>query len=116
MISGTRRKVAEQSEYRAQEGEMSFSPTPEQQEIRAAVTRLCERFGDEYWLKKDDEGGFPHEFHRAMAEAGGLGLAMPEGYGGGGVRVTKGPIPVEGGGGGGGGGAGGPPPPPATFV
>jgi hypothetical protein len=27
-------------------------PTPEQQEIRAAVARLCEQFGDQYWLKK----------------------------------------------------------------
>ena len=50
---------------------MTFGLTPEQQEIRAAVARLCERFGDEYWLKKDEEGGFPHEFHRAMAEAAG---------------------------------------------
>ena len=57
---------------------MAFALTPEQQEIRAAVSRLCERFDDEYWLKKDDEGGFPHEFHRAMAEAGWLGIAMPE--------------------------------------
>src|SRR5258708_40341590 len=67
---------------------MSFSLTPEQQDIRAAVTRLCERFGDEYWLKKDDEGGFPHEFHRAMAEAGWLGIAMPEAYGGRGAGLT----------------------------
>ena len=52
---------------------MSFTLTPEQQEIRAAVARLCARFGDEYWLKKDEEVGFPHEFHRAMAEAGSSG-------------------------------------------
>src|ERR1700738_541822 len=68
---------------------MSFSLTPEQQDIRAAVTRLCERFGDEYWLKKDDEGGFPHEFHRAMAEAGWLGIAMPEAYGGSGLWISE---------------------------
>ena len=67
---------------------MSFALTPDQLEIRAAVSRLCERFGDEYWLKKDDEGGFPHEFHRAMAEAGWLGIAMPEAYGGSGLGLA----------------------------
>src|ERR1700745_1889856 len=68
---------------------MSFTLTPEQQEIRAAVLRLCERFGDEYWLRKDEEGGFPHEFHRAMAEAGWLGIAMPEAYGGHGLGISQ---------------------------
>ena len=55
---------------------MTFTLSADQQEIRAAVFRLCERFGDEYWLKKDTEGGFPHEFHRAMAEAGWLGIDL----------------------------------------
>jgi acyl-CoA dehydrogenase len=68
---------------------MAFALTQSQQEIRAAVTRLCERFGDDYWLKKDEEGGFPHEFHRAMAEAGWLGVAMPEAYGGSGLGITE---------------------------
>ena len=68
---------------------MTFTLTPEQQEIRAAVARLCERFGDDYWLEKDDQGGFPHEFHRAMAEAGWLGVAMPEEYGGSGLGIAE---------------------------
>ncbi len=69
---------------------MTFALTPEQLEIRDAVARLCERFGDDYWLKKDTEGGFPHEFHRAMAEGGWLGVAMPEEFGGGGPRHHRG--------------------------
>src|SRR3981081_1711650 len=67
---------------------MTFALTAEQLEIREAVARLCQRFGDDYWLKKDSEGGFPHEFHRAMAEAGWLGVAMPEEYGGSGLGIT----------------------------
>src|SRR6266849_3299977 len=74
---------------------MSFSLTPEQLDIRAAVTRLCERFGDEYWLKKDDGGGFPHEFHRAMAEAGWLGIAMPEAYGGSGLGISEAAVMMQ---------------------
>jgi len=68
---------------------MTFALTAEQLEIREAVARLCQRFGDDYWLKKDTEGGFPHEFHRAMAEAGWLGVAMPEEYGGSGLGITE---------------------------
>src|SRR5437879_8367926 len=68
---------------------MTFALTAEQQEIREAVARLCQRFGDDYWLKKDSEGGFPHEFHQAMAEAGWLGVAMPEAYGGSGLGIAE---------------------------
>src|ERR1700732_1559475 len=68
---------------------MTFALTAEQLEIREAVARLCQRFGDDYWLKKDSEGSFPHEFHRAMAEGGWLGVAMPEAYGGSGLGITE---------------------------
>jgi acyl-CoA dehydrogenase len=71
------------------EGNMTFTLTQDQLEIRAAVARLCEGFGDDYWLKKDEEGGFPHEFHRAMAAAGWLGIAMPPEYGGSGLGITE---------------------------
>ena len=74
---------------------MSFALTAEQQEIRNAVARLCERFDDEYWLKKDEAGGFPHEFHQAMAEAGWLGIAMPEAYGGSGLGITEAAILMQ---------------------
>jgi acyl-CoA dehydrogenase len=74
---------------------MSFALTEEQLEIRDAVARLCERFGDDYWLKKDTDGGFPHEFHRAMAEGGWLGVAMPEEYGGSGLGITEAAIVMQ---------------------
>ncbi|HEY3909884.1 MAG TPA: acyl-CoA dehydrogenase family protein [Stellaceae bacterium] len=68
---------------------MNFALTAEQQEIRAAVARLCERFDDAYWLQRDTEGGFPHEFHRAMAEGGWLGVAMPQEFGGSGLGIAE---------------------------
>jgi acyl-CoA dehydrogenase len=74
---------------------MSFALTTEQQEIRTAVARLCTRFDDEYWLNKDTEGGFPLEFHQAMAEAGWLGIAMPETYGGSGLGITEAAILMQ---------------------
>jgi acyl-CoA dehydrogenase len=59
------------------------------------VARLCTRFGDDYWLKKDEAGGFPHEFHRAMAEGGWLGIAMPEEFGGSGLGITEAAVVMQ---------------------
>jgi len=68
---------------------MNFAMTEEQQEIERAVESICRRFGDEYWRKKDAEGGFPHDFHKALAEAGWLGVAMPTEYGGAGLGISE---------------------------
>ena len=68
---------------------MDFSLSPEQQAIRDAIERICARFGDDYWLAKDQEGGFPHDFHRAFADDGWLGICMPQEYGGAGLGVTE---------------------------
>ncbi len=68
---------------------MDFAFTSEQREIREAILKICARFGDDYWLKKDKEGGFPHDFHQALAADGWLGIAMPEDYGGSGLGVTE---------------------------
>ena len=68
---------------------MDFSLSAEQQAIRDAVAKICARFGDDYWLKKDKDGGFPDDFHRAFAEAGWLGVCMPQEYGGAGLGVTE---------------------------
>jgi acyl-CoA dehydrogenase len=57
--------------------------------IREGVRAVVSKFGDEYWLDRDEDGAFPHEFHRAMAEAGWLGITMPEDYGGAGLGVTE---------------------------
>ena len=68
---------------------MDFSFTPEQLAIRATIEKICARFPDEYWLAKDRDGGFPHDFHRAFAEQGWLGIAIPPAYGGSGLGVTE---------------------------
>jgi acyl-CoA dehydrogenase len=68
---------------------MDASLTPEQREIRDAIFKVCARFGDEYWLKKDKDGGFPFEFHEALAADGWLGIAMPEEFGGSGLGITE---------------------------
>ena len=67
-------------------------PLPTEDErnaIRDGVRSIVTKFGDDYWLARDDDGAFPREFHRAMAEAGWLGVTMPEEYGGAGLGVTE---------------------------
>jgi len=74
---------------------MDFSFTPDQERIREAVTKLCAQFGDEYWLKKDREGGFPSEVHAALAKDGWLGIAMPEEFGGSGLGIAEAAVMMQ---------------------
>lgn len=74
---------------------MDFSFSPEQEEIKRAIEKICARFGDDYWLAKDRDGGFPHDFHRAFATDGWLGIAMPQQYGGAGLGVTEAAIMMQ---------------------
>jgi acyl-CoA dehydrogenase len=68
---------------------MDFSFTPEQLAIRDAVEQVCARYPDDYWLERDREGGFPHDFHADLARDGWLGIAMPPEYGGAGLGMTE---------------------------
>ena len=68
---------------------MDFALTENQQAIRDAIAKICEGFDDAYWLKKDRQGGFPHDFHKALADAGWLGICVPEAYGGSGLGITE---------------------------
>ncbi len=68
---------------------MDFALSSNQESIRDAVAKICSRFDDAYWLKKDKEGGFPADFHKALAEAGWLGICIPEEYGGSGLGILE---------------------------
>ena len=68
---------------------MDFFFTPEQLAIRDSVAKLCERFDADYWLERDRNGGFPADFHSAIADAGWLGIAMPAEHGGAGLGITE---------------------------
>ncbi|MEA3194889.1 MAG: acyl-CoA dehydrogenase [Betaproteobacteria bacterium] len=74
---------------------MEFSPSPDQERIREAIAKLCERFPDDYWLKRDREGGFPADFHQAFARDGWLGIAMPEAYGGSGLGISEAAVMMQ---------------------
>jgi acyl-CoA dehydrogenase len=68
---------------------MDFAWSPEQEQIRAAIERVCAPFDADYWLRRDSDGGFPEDFHRALASSGWLGIAMPEAHGGAGLGISE---------------------------
>lgn len=72
-----------------QETPLDFAISDEHKALREGVATLAKSFGDEYWLARDEDGQFPREFHRAMAQAGWLGITMPEEFGGAGLGVTE---------------------------
>jgi acyl-CoA dehydrogenase len=74
---------------------MDFALTPDQEAIREAIARICARFGDDYWLEKDRAGGFPFDFYDALAEAGWLGICIPEAFGGSGLGITEAAIMMQ---------------------
>jgi acyl-CoA dehydrogenase len=57
--------------------------------IQDSVKRICDGFGDDYWSAREEEKNFPHEFHRALADGGWLGITMPTELGGAGMGVTE---------------------------
>jgi acyl-CoA dehydrogenase len=74
---------------------VDFTWTSEQQQIRDNVLKLCARFDDQYWLQRDADGEFPEAFCRALADAGWVGVAVPEAYGGSGLGTTEAAIVVQ---------------------
>ncbi|MDO8440011.1 MAG: acyl-CoA dehydrogenase family protein [Polaromonas sp.] len=74
---------------------MNFAKNQEHDAIREAIGKICERFGDDYWLERDKIGGFPHELHRALADGGWLGICLPQEYGGGGLGITEATVMMQ---------------------
>jgi acyl-CoA dehydrogenase len=74
---------------------MDFSLSPEQERIREAIAKLCERFDDDYWLAHDRSGEFPDGLYQACARDGWLGIAMPEAYGGAGLGITEAAVMMQ---------------------
>jgi acyl-CoA dehydrogenase len=68
---------------------MDFRLNETQEDVRSAVRDLAAKFDEAYWSERDETHTFPWEFYRAFAEAGWLGIAIPEQYGGGGLGLLE---------------------------
>jgi acyl-CoA dehydrogenase len=74
---------------------IDFAPTELQQSVRTAIGKICVRFPDDYWLKRDSDGQFPDQFYRALADDGWLGICIPQAYGGAGLGVSEAAVMMQ---------------------
>lgn len=51
-------------------------------QVRQSLRRILQRFGPDYWAKVDRNLAFPDDFMAVMADAGYLGVLIPDEYGG----------------------------------
>src|SRR5262249_26027439 len=68
---------------------MDIQLSDDHRAIEEGVAKVCARFDDAYWSECDSTPRFPLEFHRAMADAGWLGITIPVELGGSGLGVTE---------------------------
>ena len=68
---------------------MDLTLSPDQEAIAGSIAKICAGFGDDYWSECDSDARFPEEFYRAIADAGFLGICMPQELGGAGLGVTE---------------------------
>jgi acyl-CoA dehydrogenase len=74
---------------------LDFSLTTDQQNIREAILKHCAQFPDEYWLARDRDGVFPHDFYQSLLAADWLGIAMPTEFGGSGLGITEAAVMMQ---------------------
>jgi acyl-CoA dehydrogenase len=74
---------------------MDFNLTPEQQQIREEIKRVCKDFPDSYWREIDNKKEYPEAFVRKLSELGWLAALIPEEFGGTGLGITEASIILE---------------------
>jgi acyl-CoA dehydrogenase len=74
---------------------VDFAFTEDQEAVRRGARELAARFPGDYWARCDAEGEFPWDFYTAFADAGWLGIAIPEEYGGGGLGIAEAALLLE---------------------
>jgi acyl-CoA dehydrogenase len=74
---------------------MDFNLTPEQQQIREEIKRVCRDFPDSYWREVDSKKEYPEAFVRKLSELGWLAALIPEEFGGTGLGITEASIILE---------------------
>jgi acyl-CoA dehydrogenase len=74
---------------------MDFNLTPEQQQIRDEIKKVCREFPDAYWRDVDGQKAYPEAFVKKLSDLGWLAALIPEEYGGTGLGITEASIILE---------------------
>lgn len=64
-------------------------------EVREAISKICSKYSDEYWLEKDNKHEFPLDLHRDLAKDGWLGICMPQEYGGSDLGISEATVMMQ---------------------
>ena len=68
---------------------MNFELNEDQRMIANAARDIAKDFPPEYWREKEENGEFAEEFFKAIADAGFMGIVIPEEYGGSGYGMME---------------------------
>lgn len=63
--------------------------------VKDAISTVCSKFDDHYWLQVEQEHRFPIEFYQAISSTGWLGICMPSKYGGADLGLSEASIMVQ---------------------
>lgn len=74
---------------------MDFAQSDDHRAIQSAVAELAAKFDDDYWMRHDRDHEFPWDFYSAFAEAGWIGISIPEEFGGGGMGIAAAGLLLE---------------------
>jgi acyl-CoA dehydrogenase len=74
---------------------MNFSPNPEEELIRETARSIAANYDDEYWIDNQESDDFPEAFWDELADAGFLGVNIPEEYDGEGMGMYEMSIIIE---------------------
>ncbi|PVH88898.1 acyl-CoA dehydrogenase [Cadophora sp. DSE1049] len=69
--------------------------TDSQITVRSAISKICTRFPDSYWLHTDQTKTFPTELHSALAKDGWLGICIPSQYGGSELGISEAAVMMQ---------------------
>jgi acyl-CoA dehydrogenase len=68
---------------------LNFAFSELQQDVQRETRAIATRFGLDYWREHDRDAAYPWDFVQAYADAGWLGVVIPEAYGGAGLGLIE---------------------------
>ncbi|KAF2806778.1 acyl-CoA dehydrogenase NM domain-like protein [Mytilinidion resinicola] len=69
--------------------------TESQRTVREAIAKICSKYPDEYWARKDETHEFPLDLHGDLARDGWLGICMPQEYGGSELGISEAAVMMQ---------------------